>query len=579
MQGGRVCLDLIGKGFIQMQSLTIQAFCEELDKSQYWHVSKELIDQYSTLFENSKYEHICWALNYHLPLRMNSEKNPFTPAFQFNEGSYPPHFDTLSPLVFENWKYALETLKESLIARARFSDLLLILGPNDDRYEMAKIAFSSYLNILNNFNWDNIYKAVVATRCLSIALQFKQELWVADATKSILNLIEESLKNAEPQPGVVIPLIETLAELNNSHIDPTLIEYTERALACFSSNIYIVDEVILLHSKLLGDAADKVLVAKKRMRHWEGASSDSNGLVSMMHLKRALNIAISAGVHSETQRLRLKIEDQARISPPEMQRIEGKVEISKLEYEKYISSFLYLSDPDKTILSLSLHSPIPLDISKDEAFIREMMTNYPIQHLASVTVLNSNNLPIRNLESFEEKFEYQKAKFNSTRIVLWGTIFHEVISKFLIDPDAISRAFQNLLARSSVLTEFDKDIFNKCFDYYIHGMYDEVIFLALPRIEATLRSLVTSLGVPIFRQPYNNDFGTYITMNGLLAKLSEFSPLSSWNYTSSLLVERFQLNLRNEYLHGLMGAADPIHAGLLIHLIGHLSLLEIKESS
>jgi hypothetical protein len=226
-----------------------------------------------------------------------------------------------------------------------------------------------------------------------------------------------------------------------------------------------------------------------------------------------------------------------------------------------------------------LHSPIPLDISKDDAFIREMMTNYPIQHLASVTVLNSNNLPIRNLESFEEKFEYQKAKFNSTRIVLWGTIFHEVISKFLIDPDAISRAFQNLLARSSVLTEFDKDIFNKCFDYYIHGMYDEVIFLALPRIEATLRSLVASLGVPIFRQPYNNDFGTYITMNGLLAKLSEFSPLSSWNYTSSLLVERFQLNLRNEYLHGLMGAADPIHAGLLIHLIGHLSLLEIKESS
>lgn len=193
-------------------------------------------------------------------------------------------------------------------------------------------------------------------------------------------------------------------------------------------------------------------------------------------------------------------------------------------------------------------------------------------------VLNSKNLPIAQLKTYEEKFEYEWAKFNTSRMHFWGLLFGDIFDQFSSETSTKRSTFQDHLNISNIFTDFDKEIFLKCLEYYAEDKFDEVLHLALPRIEAVLRSFLDVTGIPIYQMPFNNRKGAYLTLDSIISNLSSIYPIDSWNYSRSLLVDRFQLNLRNDVLHGLVGQASKIHAALVVHLILNLSLLQVTAS-
>ena len=304
----------------------------------------------------------------------------------------------------------------------------------------------------------------------------------------------------------------------------------------------------------------------------------SNGLVALMHIQSALHIAKSAGLKSEANRLELLAEKVSRESPPELQRIEGKVEIPNAIFESYKASFTAQDNFAETLLRLAIHSPVPLERSKDNEYISQLMNDFPVQHLFPVMVLNSNNLPIAQLKTYEEKFEYEWAKFNTSRMLFWGLLFGDIFDQFSSETSTKRSTFQDHLNISNIFTDFDKEIFLKCLEYYAEDKFDEVLHLALPRIEAVLRSFLDVTGIPIYQMPFNNRKGAYLTLDSIISNLSSIYPIDSWNYSRSLLVDRFQLNLRNDVLHGLVGQASKIHAALVVHLILNISLLQVTAS-
>ena len=557
---------------------TLNEFCRKLDSVEYWHITKEMLDQYASNFSEINFEYLQWAFSYYLPLKISDEKNPYVPAFQSVAGSFPPQLATLKSEVLDSWDKSLEILSTSILTSARISDLLSILGPANVRYKNAEIAFKSYQVILNTFNWDNLYLAVVAARCYHLAKQFNQVDWLDSSYKSIIKLIDKSLAGEKPQPGVVISLLEVLENEAGPDLIADLEIRVEQALQKYVSDFFNIDQILLLKARIKRLSGQDKNVARLRIGNWEKAANDSNGLVALMHIQAALHIAKNSGLKSEVNRLELLAEKVSQDSPPELQKIEGKVEIPIAVYESYKASFTVQDDFSETLLRLAIHSPVPIERTKDNDYISQLMNDFPVQNLFPVIVLNSKNLPIALLKTYEEKFEYEWAKFNTSRMLLWGLLFSDILDQFSSETSTKKVSFQDHLNISNTFTNFDKDIFSKCFEYYVEGKFDEVLHLALPRIEAVLRCFLDATGIPTYQMPFNNRKGAYLTLDGIISNLCSVYSIDSWNYSRSLLIDRFQLNLRNDVLHGLVGQANKIHAALVVHLILILSLLQVTAS-
>ncbi|MFL6111329.1 MAG: DUF4209 domain-containing protein [Catenulispora sp.] len=114
----------------------------------------------------------------------------------------------------------------------------------------------------------------------------------------------------------------------------------------------------------------------------------------------------------------------------------------------------------------------------------------------------------------------------------------------------------------------------RAFSHYVAGQFEEALFCCLPRIEAGIRAVSMTLGLPIFIDPGSSrsGIGGYKALGELLEGLDGMVPEHHRRYLQLLLANPLSINLRNRAFHGLMqevsrqDAALVLHAALLIGL-------------
>ena len=114
------------------------------------------------------------------------------------------------------------------------------------------------------------------------------------------------------------------------------------------------------------------------------------------------------------------------------------------------------------------------------------------------------------------------------------------------------QAALTVLFQTDLITANQAEVFARALEHFWAGRFDESIHIALPRVEGVLRRVLVALGGVSYKEPPRGQFGGDKTLGVVLDNLSQFLPEAFLHPFRFLLTDRAGLNLRNNYLHGLV---------------------------
>jgi hypothetical protein len=553
----------------------IEEFCDALDETEYWHISPELLKAYSGIFNDFNFEYLSWALGYYMPMEVKSENEAFTPAFEFGNKSFPPKLNSLSEEVISVWNSSLVLLDHSLVAKSRLSDLLWNFKYGTNPKVFAEKAIISYVAIAEELNWKNIYKSVILSRAFRLSLEIQNELLNLKVRNCMVGLIDESLALDSSEPGVVLPLVEVLIENPQRDSDSHIIRILDKSEEKYAGNPFVLDQVNVIRASNIRSQESLKSLAKKRITTWELAAKEEGGLIAILHLEKAIAIANDAKLLDESERLHSSLEKLVRENPPKLDPLTVKVDLDVNAFQNFLDTFTSDAVMELNIRRLASEVPLELHPNLDDEYLQKLMAEHPLGFLFTKVILNSEGLPMKSLQTPKEIAFHDQLDEDTRRILFWGECLIQIIDLLTKNEEDFLQAVYLHLKSSDLLSKNDVHVFMSSFRNFVLGHMSESIYPLLPRLEGVLRNLVEELGMPIFTVKNKDKSTSYILLGQILSKLTPFGDPRMWAYAKSLLNCRYQLNLRNEYLHGLIERPSKLHAVLLLHLVLQVSMLRI----
>jgi hypothetical protein len=553
----------------------IVSLSKNLEHCEYWLNCQEAIKASGTKPEDVELEKLEWALDYFLNFQENSSETPYEPRIKSNEFAYPPEFSQLTEDNFLIWADLLKMFSGSILIRARIADLLWVNRFGNDSHKYALTAHSDYLEIATNFAWRNIYKSNILRRSMNLARELRIEALTEKSASAYLELISDSLSSNLNEPGVYLDLIEDLIDGKHEELYPSLESLVESAELLLKDDPFNLD--ILLEIKIrLSDRSEKQNpIMRQRMNSWEVAARKSSGLIKLLHFQKALELAERYSFKEDKPRILKKIEESGNETMSEMSPIMASVEIPQEKIAKYIDQFCSSDKFEINIALFASHCPIPSDLERRENEAKVLIADFPLQSLFAKTIMDSNGLPIRTVDSPEDHLEHRMIETDSLQIALWGDFSYQILSRILNSRQQVMQSLSEIISNCPFISDNDTDRILNTIDHFISGNYEESAHLLLPRIEKLLRQALQFLNKPTYRQPISNSSdGKQIQLAKILHEFKRLMPENIRIYLKNLLVETTSLNLRNLTLHGLKLEITKVEAALLIHatlMILHLS--------
>ena len=202
----------------------------------------------------------------------------------------------------------------------------------------------------------------------------------------------------------------------------------------------------------------------------------------------------------------------------------------------------------------------------------EVATDKSFEQLLSITVNDGKSQPIRYLNRPESQVYWQRMKVARLRARFVAVLLVEILtrigSKYRADLNVVSPAF-----RAQFISDRDARNFARSLHCYWEGYYDDAARIALPSIEAVIRSIVQTTHGDSYVEPRRGRDGHESTLGRLISMLDPTLPESFRCELSTILTDPLGLNLRNVHLHGL-APVDPKHdAAIILYTAARLTLI------
>lgn len=362
-------------------------------------------------------------------------------------------------------------------------------------------------------------------------------------------------------------MIEALAGLPGSAQPADVDELIAEARRRYADDPFIIEALMLLEMQRASDESERRRVALEAVDMWRAHAEDRGGLVGLAHLERALELARNEGLVDAANELRVLLQQPRSVDELGMQKVSSEVTIPAEVIEGFVGSFVDTSGPEETMARLAAHNPIA-DLDADTQAVREQMQEFPLQHLFSTVVTNSDGMPVAHVTSDEQKFDHAMNRHHTMAITLWGSFLGTIIGR--LEREARLSAAE---LRQHAVGEFVDDSIAegmaKAYGYLEAGDFEAALQCLLVRIERVIRETARSLGLPVFREPSldGKSIGAYKGLGELLSLLEGRVPENQRRYFTVLLTERTGINLRNRSAHGLMQAVSLEEASLALHVL------------
>jgi len=496
----------------------------------------------------------------------------FAPWIEMQGIIFPPPLNTLSNEVLSEWAKVLELIRHPVLV-SRLSDLLWIRKWGQKPYLYAVKAINAYLSLSDQF--EPLYQAYGLKRALELSSEICDQELKNKSIAKIIRSCNNELRSPDFRPGVFLRLIQSLLKLPPHEVPTEVDDLLQSAIERYKDYAWIANMIYELMSKR-APQEQKIQFRMMQVRRWEEEAEKSvSGLEKIAHLQKALEIAVNFGLKEKVQELRVKIQS---ISPEdEMHRIPIEIQVPVEKIEKFINSFVR-QNWQESLTWFGAYGPPSGDYQENVEKVERLSQNFPLQFLISQVVLDENGFPIQYAKTIEENKELALVRQEIIGIHLFSIFAPHILERIIKthgipDYNELKKFFT-----TEMISEDIAGTIAKAIHWYFQEEFNVCAYLITPAIEAVLRNVVRELGFAVIKEPVGNNPGGVVTLGVILEMLRDRMDESWRRYFYNLLSNSIGVNLRNRICHGLLFEVEREYASLLVHVVCHLRLLEVKKT-
>ena len=512
---------------------------------------------------------------------------PFVPMLETGDAVIPPYTSDLDRDVLAMWERLVE-LVESPIVGARLHDLLWVTRFGNSPHEHARAAIDRYIAAAELARCDGLEPFSFLDRALDLSREINDPQ-VAERVGPIAAeelVAEYGRHEADPRPGVVIRLLTLLVDLPEASHPSDLRARLDQAHVLFTGG-YPDNRVALfqLQEKLAKrDPKEVARLQRAIVEIWIWwAEQQERALVRQDALSRALALANNTEAAADMRDdIRRRLEE---IDPDDLHTssIEATIDVPTEEIEKFIGYIVGHDGIGPALERFGKWWPPTGDPEATAAAAEEQMQRFTLLSLIPVVVSNAEGHPIQRIETPEEKRKWFRAKhemwMGRTNAIVAHMVLKRIGEVYAPDQEDLRALFQ-----TDFISSHQAEVFTRAYEHHWADRFDEAAHIALPRVEAVLRQILVASGGVAYKEPRAGRPGGVKPLGEVLQDLSQFLP-DQWLHTlRTLLTDRLTLNLRNDYLHGLVTHAPDAQAlqqdaVLVLWIAAHLRLLRVQPST
>ena len=358
-------------------------------------------------------------------------------------------------------------------------------------------------------------------------------------------------------------------------------ELLEQAGDRYGKDPHIFDAVADLRSRLVDDTERQEL-RRAQVQRWRDESSEGDGMLRVLRLEQALEIARNYGLKDEADDLRRQL---GGITPEELglKEISAELAIPSEEVEQFLQSFEAADSWQLGLRLLAMQGPPGGSPEDAGTHVDEMMAEFPVQFLFTKAIIGPDNATaVFRAATPEAHRRLALAEQRAQQARMWGAFCASALERIGERHDRPSlEALARFLTTDLIEAEVAERI-ARAIKLFWEEQFDESAHVLVPRLERVLREMARQVGIPIVREPRpDKEFGGVEMLGALMRDLQEAFADAGWHaYLLNLLADPLGLNLRNSISHGLHGTVGAIDASLLVQaalLVAGMSLKSLDD--
>jgi hypothetical protein len=527
--------------------------------------------------DEPNYRSLVWAFGYNLVApgdteRLEREGSPFGAMWEIDGQRLPPRLSDVPDESVDEWAEAFTAIDDPRL-RSRVGDLLWQRKHQPRPDTKARAACEALVALAQDEQWAPMESTEALVRALALANELSDDELRARVVAATVPVIQDELSSEQDRPGIPFSLLEPLTRLPERDRPAKLVELITGAEEKYGTDPHHAETALELRVAIAAPPA-RTELRRQQVERWRQAADQAQGLVRLMFLERALDVARTHGLADEARELRVEL---GQISEEELDLKKVSVE-TKLDsdvVEKYLASFTAFESWPDALVRFGVQGPPGGEPEELDKQVDEQMKRHPLQFLISKAVLD----PDTGVAIFHavDELSHRQAAIAEHRALaarLWSVFAVDILQR--IDEkygqpkhDDLTQFFV-----SAFIDEATADRVARAFHLWWADQADEAAHVLAPRLETIIREVARQLGLPVIREPRDGKPGGVRSLGDTLFSLKGRLPSSGWHtYLFSLLSDPLGPNLRNVIGHGLRPTISVEDAALLLHAACFLRLV------
>ncbi len=527
--------------------------------------------------QEEQFRSLLWAFGYHLlnPDDVEArerEGSAFGPMFEIDGKRLPPRLSDVSEADVTPWSDAFDDIDDPRL-RSRMGDLLWQRRHQPRPDEKARAAVRALLQLADESGWELMDSTDGLVRALELARSLSDDALVSETVAAIGKAIAEELDSEEDRPGIPFILMTRLAELPVSVRPSNLDDLISRSESKYGDDPHHVETAMELRARII-PAEELPALRRRQVAMWRRAAAHADGLLRLVFLERALDVARTNGLSEDAAEIRTEL---GLISEDELdlKEVSGEIKIDREQIEEFISSLVKFDQWQESLSRFGIQGPPGGEPDALDQQVTELMKAAPLQFLVTRAVIDPDtNVTIFHAIDDESHRRASIAQQRALAARLWSVFATDVLQRF---EEKYGRPDHGDLAEfftSSFIDAAFADRIARAFELWWDERPDESAHILAPRLESVIREIARQLGLPIIREPIAGKPGGVRSLGEILHALNGRLPAGGWHaYLTNLLSDPLGLNLRNVIAHGLRPEISAQDAALLLHAACFLRLL------
>ncbi|WP_160050482.1 hypothetical protein [Nocardiopsis sp. FR4] len=465
------------------------------------------------------------------------------------------------------------------VARARCADILFALKLARNRRDAAEQAVRAYLDTVGGSfqvyeQGEGLLRALTLARSVGLS-ELEQQV-----VSAMMDMTENALRTDDTS-YVAVPLLDSLAAPSRRKkaqpADPKVDDLLDVALQAYTESHVVKEVADIVRRRAAGDEA-RIQRASEAQIHalLKEADNAREALIKVYYLNEAASTARQFGVwHLEE----VAVSRLQSAPPVEWKTLETEFKVPSEIFRNYLIPYGRARSWQEA-LRFWLQSECPSgSVSSNEELARKQQGVSVVEQLATTVKFGPEGFPKRVSSGEEDSLQRQRVHAESVKIQLSGVLLSSALdvmrTRFGVPSQEDLEACISETGTHSALAE----ALAKAFQLYWVGEFAASVHLAVPKIEASARSLLLELNEPMYRAAVGDSDGQFPGLGVFLDKLEENDFDPDWGRFLRVFLLKDGHNVRNLIAHGFMHEVDRETAALALRACALLVLLVSDEST